>query len=122
MDLKQPHLPIDLLYSGAETVVLTRTSENSLDLVVERGYFASVFERGERDPSLSPLHVGDEIALARMHIRVLAEHNGMPTRVRFELSRALVDSRRFAWQGPELAELPMPSIGETLYIAPASGL
>ncbi|HTU60749.1 MAG TPA: hypothetical protein VMF89_19990, partial [Polyangiales bacterium] len=78
---KQAHLPIDLLYSGGETVALTRSSEQALDLVVARGYFASVFERGERDPNVSPLRVGDEIVLDRMHIRVLAARSGMPTRV-----------------------------------------
>jgi hypothetical protein len=86
---RQPHLPIDLLYSGASDVLLTRTSEQSLELAVERGYFASVFERGERDPNISPLRVGDEIALGRMLVRVLAEHDGMPSRVRFELASPL---------------------------------
>lgn len=119
---KQPHLPIDLLYAGGQKVALTRSGENSLDLAVERGYFASVFERGERDPSISPLRVDDEIALDRMLVRVLSERSGMPTLVRFQLERALSENRLFAWQGRELRELPLPRIGETLQIAPASGM
>jgi hypothetical protein len=71
---------------------------------------------------LSPFQVGDEIKLARMTVRVLAEHDGMPTRVHFQLASSLVDSRLFAWQGRALAELPTPAIGETLHIAPAAGM
>jgi hypothetical protein len=118
----QPHLPVDLLYAGAAEVVLTRSCEDSLELFVERGYFATIFERGERDPRTSPFRVGDEIALGRMRVRVLAERAGMPSRVRFELPGTLGNHRLFAWQGRKLAELPMPRIEETVHIAPASGM
>jgi hypothetical protein len=119
---KQPRPPIDLLYSGAKEVALARTDENSLELFVEGGYFDSTFERLERDPSLSPMHVGDEIELATMLVRVLAERDGKPTHVRFELASTLGDRRLFAWQGHKLEELNIPSVGETLQIARASGM
>lgn len=117
-----PNVPIDLLYAGLAEATLVRTGARTLELSVERGYFATPFERIERDPGQAPLRAGDEVTLPRMQVHVLVARDGAPVRVRFAFTRPLRDLRFFVWRGRKPSELSAPAIGASLHVSAASAL
>jgi hypothetical protein len=119
---KQPRPPIDLLYGGGAPVELQRTGERSLELAVERGYFASSFERIGRDPTRRPLRAGEVIALSRMRVQILAVRDGAPTKVRFDFAQPLSTARIFAWSGRKLTPLVLPPVGSHVTVPVASAM
>jgi hypothetical protein len=118
----QSHPAIDVLYGGSAELELTRIGDQSLQLTVARGYFATRVERIERDPASRPLHEAEVIPGARMRTQVLEVKNGAPTRVRFDFSEPLSSMRVYAWQGRRLELLALPKLGEQTHIQPASAL
>jgi hypothetical protein len=116
------HPPVDLLYAGGSEVELTRSAEQSLELVVARGYFFGRFERSDREPRRRPLRAGDVIDSARMRVVVLEVADGAPTRVRFELASPLTEARVYAWQGRKVVPLTPPKLGQTIRIQAASAM
>jgi hypothetical protein len=118
----QVHPPIDLLYGGSAEVELTRTAAQSFELAVPRGYFASRFERIERDPRRRPLSPGQVIGNSRLRARIVEVRDGAPTRVRFDLAAPLSQARLYTWQGRSIAPLALPRIGERVRVRPASAL
>jgi hypothetical protein len=110
-----PRLPfIDLLYAGGQPFEVSRPTDRSLELQVERGYLATSMEQFERNVSEHPFRAGDSVQLARLRATVLAVNgSGAPTRVRFEWNAALeqLDYAWLTWDGRAPKPWPVPSVG-----------
>lgn len=115
---------VDMLYVGSGPVTFTRSSETSLELEVRRGYMSTPIERIERDPSQRPFHVGDEVVLPRMRVRVLAINaDAAPTRVRFDFAQPLEHGPVWMyWQDHTPEPWQPPAIGQSRTVAAVNSL
>jgi hypothetical protein len=120
--LREPKPPIDVLYAGGNDAMLTRKSEQTLELSVPSGYFQGRIEQIGRDPARSPFHVGEVISAARMRTQVLEVKDGAPTRVRFDFTEPLSQTHVLAWQGRNIVALKLPKVGESTQIKRASAI
>jgi hypothetical protein len=116
----QSALPfIDLLYAGGQAVEVSRPSERSLEVGVERGYLATRLEQFVRNPAKRPFHPGEVVQLPRLRVTVLAVNGGgAPTRAHFEWSSALeqLDYAWMVWEGRAPKPWPLPPVGSRLQL------
>jgi hypothetical protein len=116
-----PKLPfIDGLYQGGQPIEVRRPTDRTLELSVERGYFANPFERLLRNPARSPFHAGDSVQLPRMRVTVVAVNaGGAPTLVRIDFPDALerLDADFWFWDAKVPKPWPLPPIGAQVAIS-----
>jgi hypothetical protein len=115
-----PKLPfVDRLYEGGQPIEVRRLSDRTLEVSVERGYFATTFERVQRNPARSPFRAGDTVQLPRMRVSVVEVNRaGAPTRVRFEFPAALerLDADFWYWDGKKPSPWALAPIGASVAI------
>lgn len=112
---------VQLLYEGGAPASVVRTAPRTFELEVERGYFATTFERTARDPAERPFARGDVVSLARMRVTVLeVTSEGAPTRVRFEFHTEPESMRLMEWVDHEPRYRAWPQVGERIELAALS--
>jgi|GEM_PF-6398170 len=113
------------LYVGGAAYDVNRVDAQTIDVHVERGWFANVLERIVRDPSAEPFAPGDVELTDRFSARVLeVDTHGAPRRVRFRFASPLEDAR-WLWLRFEKARAVRwtpPRLHETQHLAAAASL
>ena len=97
---------------------LHRTGPRTLELeVLEGSLLTSPPERFHRDVG-EPLLAGERIVTPHFVVEILSVDANGPTRVSFELDRALEspDLVFLAWQGQGMARLEMPAVGQSMML------
>jgi hypothetical protein len=107
------------LYAGADSVSLTRTSGQSIEVRSTRGWLPDVTDRTFRR---TPFHVGDAVALERMRAEVSGvTTDGRPDVVRFSFSNGLGDPSLvfLVWGSHGLEPFALPATGSSVDVPAA---
>jgi hypothetical protein len=113
------------LYVGGAAYDVKRVDAQTIDVHVERAWFANALERLVRDPSAEPFASGDVETTDHFSARVLeVDHHGAPRRVRFQFVSPLEDAR-WLWlrfeRGRAVPWTP-PRVHETQHLSAAVSL
>jgi hypothetical protein len=107
------------LYAGADSVSVTRTSGQSIEVRSTRGWLPDVTDRTFRR---SPFHVGDAVGLERMRAEVnRVTADGRPDVVRFSFSSGLDDPSLvfLVWGSHGLEPFALPPTGGSVDVPAA---
>jgi hypothetical protein len=109
------------LYSGADTVVIKRTGERTIEAAVARGWFTTPeVERFSRS-SRQPFKQGDMVKLDMMSAFIVdATSDGRPLKVRLEFTDALESFTFLQWANGRAIQREAPKLGveEKLFSRP----
>lgn len=107
-----------LLASGNRDLTLTVISSRAFDLASERGLYDAEQESLLRGPQV-PLTEGDSLRLPGVIITVMAAHNGVPTRARFQFAQPLEAGRYrfYLWNGGNVQPCDLPPRGQPVILS-----
>ena len=104
------------LYSGVHDLIVTRTSDRELTLVVKEGWLHRPWALLFRDAEDNRIPRGYQVTLSDMVVTVdQVNELGLPTQVRFTFDRPLDDPRLrwLTWGGGFFVPFEVPAVGDT---------